>query len=97
MRYLNQVIFFGTIEYLSYTYILNYFIMTSKNPKPAYQFPFALMILILLAVVSCNNKKEEKKDVTTDTTVVKPSDPVVMPVDTTKMDTATTRPVKTPD
>ena len=68
--------------------------MTSKMPKPVYQIIFSLLLLAF-TVAACNNeKKEEKKETVEDTTTVKPMPPVS---DTTKMDTATTRPVKDPN
>ena len=71
--------------------------MTSKMPKPVYQIIFSLLLLAF-TVAACNNeKKEEKKETVEDTTTVKPVEPMPPVVDTTKMDTASTRPVKDPN
>lgn len=64
-------------------------------PKPVYQIIFSLLLLAF-TFAACNNEKKEKTETVEDTTTVKPVDPMP-PVDTTKMDSATTRPVKDPD
>lgn len=71
--------------------------MTSKKPKLAFQIISGAMLLLFIAT-ACNNSDSDKKDATEDTTMKK--DPAAsdrMSADTTKMDTATTRPVKNPD
>jgi hypothetical protein len=68
--------------------------MTSKIPKPVFKIVLGFSLLTF-AVASCNGGGGDKKDPPPDTAVVKPMEP--MPIDTSKMDTATTRPVKTPD
>lgn len=68
--------------------------MTNKMPKTAIQFILGVFLLSL-TVVSCNNGGGDKKEPTPDTpAVVAPPPPVI---DTAHMDSATTRPVKTPD
>ena len=67
--------------------------MTNNISKTTSQVLLGFLMLAF-AVAACNNKKDEKKESTVvDTTVVTP----LPPIDTTGMDTATTRPVKTPD
>ncbi len=68
--------------------------MTNLIPKLATQTFFGFLMLTF-TVVACNNNKEDKKETTKDSTVA-PMDPVPMPMDTTKMDTASPRPVKDP-
>jgi hypothetical protein len=72
--------------------------MTNKMTRLAGQV--LLGFLALAFTVACNSKKEkETKDTVQDTATVKPLDPPPNPPieDTAKMDTADTRPVKTPD
>jgi len=68
--------------------------MTNKVSKSAYQILLGFLMLSF-TVVACNNNKEEKKEPVPDTPVV--VKPVEMePIDTTKKDTLTERPVKDP-
>lgn len=70
--------------------------MASKKPKLIFQV--LMGILFLSFVAACNNESDEKA--TVDTTAVKTDTmPAMMaPIDTTKMDTASTRePVKPSD
>jgi len=70
--------------------------MIRKMPKPALLALFGGFLL--LAVAACNNSGDKKSE-TTDTPASKPVEkmaPAPMP-DTTHMDSANTRPVKTPD
>jgi hypothetical protein len=70
--------------------------MTNKMPKAALQF-FA-GVLFLSFVVACNNKKEEeKKEETIEDTTMKVTPPPPPMEDTTKMDSAYQKPVKTID
>ncbi len=70
--------------------------MTNKMSKFLNQVLFG--VLVLAFTVACNNKKDgDKKDPPPDTATVKPLDPPPPANDTMKMDTADTRPVKTPD
>ncbi|MBL7745302.1 MAG: hypothetical protein JNN00_17640 [Chitinophagaceae bacterium] len=56
------------------------------------------LFLFTTAVISCNNGDSEKKDAGADTATKKePATPPENTQDTTKMDTADTRPVKTTD
>ncbi len=69
--------------------------MTNKMPRFTNQV--LLGLLALAFTVACNSKKDkETKETKMDTATVKPMDTVTTP-DTMKMDTADTRPVKTPD
>ena len=52
-------------------------------------------LMLTFAVVACNNDKKDTKTTTEDTVTVKPVD-TLPPIDTSKMDTAVTRPVKDP-
>jgi hypothetical protein len=76
--------------------------MTNKMSKLTNLVLFGLFALSITAV-SCNNKKDaDKTDPVPDTATIKQTEPVpaqdtVPARDTTKMDTADTRPVKTPD
>lgn len=73
--------------------------MLSKTPTQSFKI-FSGAVILAFAMASCNGGGE-KKDTVTDTTSVMPMQPTntdTMPkMDTSKMDTATTRPVKTPD
>ena len=66
--------------------------MATKKPTVIFQF---ILGLILLSFVTACNSGSEKTE-TTDTTTIKTDTmpAAVPPVDTMKMDTATTRPVK---
>ena len=74
--------------------------MTNKMPKPAFQIILGALLLTF-AVASCNGSGDKKTttDTTTKTTdtVLSPRPETPAPIDTAHMDTATTRPVKTPD
>ncbi len=68
-------------------------IMATKKPSQIFQF--ILGVILLSFVTACNSSSEKTE--TTDTTTIKTDTmPPAMtaPVDTMKMDTATTRPVK---
>jgi len=70
--------------------------MTRKMPKPA------LLVLLgsfmFLAFAACNNKGGDKKETPADTAAPKPAEKMApQPMDTMHMDSAHTRPVKTPD
>lgn len=68
--------------------------MTNKVPKSAYQF-FLGFLMLSFTVVACNNNKEgDKKEPAPDTIVVKTIE--TPPVDTTKKDSLSERPVKDP-
>ncbi len=69
--------------------------MTNKIPKLHHSFFFGWLMLTFI-LVSCNDKKDKEKTITTDTTVVSPLIDT-MKKDTMMMDTASQRPVKTPD
>jgi len=72
--------------------------MLTKTPTQSFKI-FSAAVILTFAMASCNGGGE-KKDTVTDTTSVMPTQPTIdtMPkIDTSKMDTATTRPVKTPD
>jgi hypothetical protein len=72
--------------------------MLSKKPNHAFKIILGALVLTF-TMASCNGSGD-KKDSVTDTTSVMPTQPTVDTVpkiDTSKMDTATTRPVKTPD
>ena len=73
--------------------------MTSK--KPTLFFKIILGMSLLTFITAGCNGGGDKKDPPADTTSVMPMQPTntdTMPkMDTSKMDTATTRPVKTPD
>lgn len=58
--------------------------MITKKPKHGLLFILAAMLTVFVAI-SCNNSDSDKKE--------SPENKA----DTTKMDTASTRPVKTPD
>ena len=68
--------------------------MTNQIPKLATQILIGFLMLTF-TVVACNNKKDKKTETTEDTVTVKPVEPMP-PIDTTKMDTASTRPVMDP-
>jgi len=68
--------------------------MTIKMPKPALGL-LIFTLAITFTVLACNNKKGGDKETKDDTATMKPADPA--PIDTSNMDTASTRPVKTPD
>ncbi|MBI5371337.1 MAG: hypothetical protein HZA79_04835 [Sphingobacteriales bacterium] len=73
--------------------------MISKKSTTASRFMLGCFLLAALLTVSCNNSSE-KKGTDADTSAVKPVEQVTTPpapVDTAKMDTASTRPVKTSD
>lgn len=69
--------------------------MTNKVPKSAYQILLGFLMLSF-TVVACNNNKEgDKKEPAPDTpTVVKPVE--TAPMDSTKKDSLSERPVKDP-
>ena len=72
--------------------------MLSTKPKQALKI-ISGAIILTLAMTSCNGGGD-KKETVTDTTSVMPTQPTidtVQKIDTSKMDTASTRPVKTPD
>ena len=61
--------------------------------KPTLIFQFILGLIVLLFVTACNSGSEKTE--TSDTTTIKTDTMPVPPVDTMKMDTASTRePVK---
>jgi hypothetical protein len=64
--------------------------MASKRPKLIFQIMLGMFLLSL--VTACGGSGDKKE--TTDSTSVKTDTIPAMPVDTSKMDTATTRPVK---
>lgn len=69
--------------------------MASQLKKTAYKIILGVFMASFI-VASCNNDgKEKKDDKMEDTTKVEQTPPP--PIDTTKMDTADTRPVKTGD
>ncbi len=73
--------------------------MICKKSTTASRFMLGFSLLAAVLIVSCNNSSE-KKSTGTDTPAVKPVEQVSPPpatIDTTKMDTASTRPVKTSD
>ena len=68
--------------------------MAIKRPKLIFQL--LLGVILLSFVTACNNDAEKKE--TADSAAVKPDTIPMAPVDTTKMDTASTRePVKPSD
>jgi hypothetical protein len=71
--------------------------MTSQTKKTIYSLLLGAFMLSF-AVVACNNKgKDKKEEAPADTTKVEEVAPPPPPVDTTKMDTVDTRPVKPAD
>lgn len=71
--------------------------MTTKMMNPAYKLLLGCFALAL-TVAACNNSADDKKEKAADTPAVKPVETVApTTIDTSKMDTATTRPVKTAD
>lgn len=72
--------------------------MASTQPKQL--SAFLTMVIVTVLVISCNNSADSSKTVT-DSTKVSDTSKMTMPADTlkktdtTKMDTASTRPVKT--
>ena len=69
--------------------------MISQTKKTVYRLLLGAFMLSFV-VVACNNKGKEKKDETPqDTTTIEVAP--VPPVDTSKMDTVDTRPVKPAD
>ena len=70
--------------------------MTSKIPGLAYGI--LLGGFFFLAVTACNNGGGDKKETTSDSSTTKPAEKMApATIDTTHMDSASTRPVKTPD
>lgn len=90
-------IIFGKFKELLYSYSLKFLIMMNKMPKAALQF--FVGVLFLSFVIACNNKKEGEKtdDKVEDTTKTMDAPPPAQVEDTTKMDSADTKPVKTID
>lgn len=87
---------FGILDYLSYTYYTKPLNMISQTKKTVYRFLLGALLLSFV-VVACNNKgKEKKEEAPADTTKTEVAPPPP-PVDTTKMDTVDTRPVKPAD
>jgi hypothetical protein len=58
------------------------------------RFLFVILLFVGIAAISCNNNTEEPKEKAPDTATTQQAPPPP-PADTTKMDTASTRPVKT--
>ena len=70
--------------------------MISQTKKTVYRLMLGAFLLSFV-VVACNNKgKEKKEEAPADTTKTEVAPPPP-PVDTTKMDTVDTRPVKPAD
>lgn len=72
--------------------------MFSKKPTTSIRFAGVCLALTACITISCN-ESSEKKD-SPDTPAQKPVEQVApppAPIDTSKMDTASTRPVKTTD
>lgn len=72
--------------------------MFSKKPKLVFTALLSCFFVATVFTAACNNEAE-KKEPATDTPAVKPAEPVVAPApaDTTKKDSLSDRPVKTPD
>ncbi|MBL7725526.1 MAG: hypothetical protein JNK27_15365 [Chitinophagaceae bacterium] len=74
--------------------------MFSKKPKLAFTALLGCFLAAAVFTTACNNEAE-KKEPAADTATAKPAEPVVAPTpapaDTTKKDTLSDRPVKTPD
>jgi len=74
--------------------------MFSKKPKLVFTALLGCFLAATVLTAACNNEAE-KKEPTADTPAAKPAEPAVAPTpapaDTTKKDTLTDRPVKTPD
>lgn len=60
----------------------------------------SLALFSAMAITSCNNEGEKKEEPAKDTTTAAPApapaDTSAKPADTTKVDTASTRPIKNP-
>ncbi len=71
--------------------------MAIQLPKSAYKILLG-SLLLAFTITACNNNGDDKKEKAPDTAAAKQAEEVKpAPLDTSKMDTATTRPVKTAD
>lgn len=74
--------------------------MFIKKPKLTFTALLVCFLAASLFTTACNNEAE-KKEPAADTAAAKPAEPVVAPTtapaDTTKKDSVSDRPVKTPD
>ncbi|HTE13142.1 MAG TPA: hypothetical protein VK645_19320 [Chitinophagaceae bacterium] len=69
--------------------------MSSQQPKPVFSIVLTMLLMGTIAV-SCNNSADEKKEPVTDSTKISAPPPAdTLKVDSVKMDTANTKPVKT--
>jgi hypothetical protein len=75
--------------------------MTSKKTIPAYRMILGAFFMTAVMAVSCNESTEKKEPVSDSPNVTAPKQPVIdtpaPPVDTSKMQEGSTRPVKTTD
>ena len=70
--------------------------MLIKKSKPAL---LGMAVFAAITITSCNNEPKATEEKAADTTAAPapaPADASATPADTTKLDTATTRPIKNP-